>query len=807
MSTSSQIQLLAAISSVQSAFILDGDSVVAFQQLLSTLLDLTESEFGFIGEIRTSEQGQPFLKTRAVTNIAWDQESTKLYEKYAPALEFHNLNTLFGHVITSGQPVISNRPDLDPRRGGLPQGHPPLRAFLGIPLFYKEELIGMIGAANRPGGYDEALVAFLAPFLNTCAILLKGLCVSEEKNRIDRQQREQTARLQAVLDNVLDGILILDANGFIETFNTAAERLFGYPKSEVIGHNVQILFSDMYHQVSGDHTSPNHPTIPLFSYPNRDVIGRRKDGSLFPAELSITQIYINDQRLFAGIIRDQTEQKRAQASLQESEQQLRETQALARLGSLTWYFDTDHQLWSEELYRIFGYAPHSVEPNMETLYRVLHPDDAPRVREQMQTAIQGHDCFEEEFRLILPDGTIRTVLGRAVINRNLTGAPVRMRAAFLDITAERTATHSREILTYAVDHSMEGVALLDQEGRYIYLNPAHAEMYGFTVEELLGKTWQALYEPEEIRRIERDILPKLTQSGIWSGELIGRKKSGALFDVEISLCLFSGPMARGLEFMACTCRDITMRKRAENTIKRYNEDLEARVEERTTELASAYSKLQKLSQDLIRAQEYERRRIAVDLHDEIGQALTALNINLQVLKKEHPVSPPLTDSLDLSCHILNQVRELAVNLRPYSFDEFGFEEALRAYTIRQAERNNWTLDLRIEGAWEMCADETAISCFRIVQESLTNAAQHANADSVVVTLTLVNSTATLIIEDNGIGFHPRTPSAQENHRGTGLTGMQERMDLAGGKLAVTSSPGCGTRIQAELPVTRRTDHS
>ena len=117
MKASSQIALLAAISKVQSAFILDSDSVTAFQQLLNSLLELTASEYGFIGEIQRSEQKPPFLKTHAVTNIAWDQETTELYEKYAPSLEFHNFDNLFGHVITSGQPVISNRPDLDPQIG------------------------------------------------------------------------------------------------------------------------------------------------------------------------------------------------------------------------------------------------------------------------------------------------------------------------------------------------------------------------------------------------------------------------------------------------------------------------------------------------------------------------------------------------------------------------------------------------------------------------------------------------------------------------------------------------------------------
>lgn len=283
MNTSSQIKLLQAISMVQAAFILDSNSVIAFQQLLNSLLELTESEYGFIGEIRRSERGHPFLKTHAVTNIAWDQETTELYEKYAPSLEFHNLDNLFGHVITSGQPVISNRPDLDPRRGGLPKGHPPLHAFLGVPLHFGDQLIGMIGVANRPGGYDQDLLSFLVPFLNTCSVLLKGLFASDQKEQVDRQRRNQTARLQAILDNVADAVITIDSGGRIETFNRAAERIFGYSTSEVLGRKIETLIPEEYQAgpdglLKAASHADNHGLVGI----KRDIVAKKKTGRGFP---------------------------------------------------------------------------------------------------------------------------------------------------------------------------------------------------------------------------------------------------------------------------------------------------------------------------------------------------------------------------------------------------------------------------------------------------------------------------------------------------------------------------------------------
>ena len=194
------------------------------------------------------------------------------------------------------------------------------------------------------------------------------------------------------------------------------------------------------------------------------------------------------------------------------------------------------------------------------------------------------------------------------------------------------------------------------------------------------------------------------------------------------------------------------------------------------------------------------------MHDEIGQALTALNINLQVLREEHPGHISLDDCLNLTGHILNQVRELAAELRPQLLDEFGFGEALRMYAERQAERNGWQLDLKIEGDWHECTDETVVTCFRILQESLTNAAKHANASLVNVRVTFQKSVAEVRVEDTGIGFELHNPISRETMPGNGLTGMCERVELAGGTFFVQSSPGHGTRIHALIPIIRRSDH-
>jgi PAS domain S-box-containing protein len=186
-------RMLTAISEVQSLFIRDAGLRELFNGVLRNLLKLTQSEYGFIGEVLRASSGDPYLKTYAITNIAWNEETRAFYRKNAPkGMEFRNLKTLFGAVMTSGLPVIANDPSTDPRRGGLPEGHPPLRAYLGLPIHHGQQMIGMVGIANRPGGYSESVVEYPRPFLATCASLIEA-----NRNNVRCREAEESLRKQA----------------------------------------------------------------------------------------------------------------------------------------------------------------------------------------------------------------------------------------------------------------------------------------------------------------------------------------------------------------------------------------------------------------------------------------------------------------------------------------------------------------------------------------------------------------------------------------------------------------------------------
>ena len=212
--------------------------------------------------------------------------------------------------------------------------------------------------------------------------------------------------------------------------------------------------------------------------------------------------------------------------------------------------------------------------------------------------------------------------------------------------------------------------------------------------------------------------------------------------------------------------------------------------------------LQRLSRSLIDAQENERRAIARELHDELGQSLQAIKINLQTAQRyPQEGAARLVESISVVDHTIQQVRTLSVDLRPSLLDDLGLVAALEWYVERQAQRVGFDgqfvaqpPDLRFDPTVE-------IACFRVVQEALTNVARHAQARQVRVELQQQGETLQLVIRDDGVGFDVR--AAQERAiqgASFGLLGMRERVELAGGDFEINSTPTQGTEIRVRFPL-------
>ena len=213
--------------------------------------------------------------------------------------------------------------------------------------------------------------------------------------------------------------------------------------------------------------------------------------------------------------------------------------------------------------------------------------------------------------------------------------------------------------------------------------------------------------------------------------------------------------------------------------------------------------LQRLSVKLITAQEEERRIIARELHDEVGQALTAIKVELSVAQRviEAAGAPAhaLDDARSISENVLHMVRDLSHLLHPALLDDLGLTAAVEGYFKGFGKRHGLRVDLLQDRMAERLQPETEVAAFRIVQEALTNVVKHAHATSCRVYLQRLTATLLVTVEDDGVGFDPVVPGHKNAPPGLGLIGIRERVSRLGGTLRVDSAPGKGTSLTVELP--------
>lgn len=241
--------------------------------------------------------------------------------------------------------------------------------------------------------------------------------------------------------------------------------------------------------------------------------------------------------------------------------------------------------------------------------------------------------------------------------------------------------------------------------------------------------------------------------------------------------------------------DITERKQFENENIRLFEAVKLQREQ-----------LRALTARLAEAQETERKQLTRELHDQVGRNLTALGLNLNIIRTQMPDALPasgpiqarLDDSLGLVEQTTEYIRDLMTNLRPPVLDDYGIVAALRWYGDRIASRAGLTVTVQGEEPVPRLAAPVENALFRIVQEVLTNVAKHAQATEVMVTVAVDDETACLVVADDGIGFDPATLTEPAERQGWGLITMAERAEAVGGYCRVESRPGQGTRITVEI---------
>ncbi len=440
---------------------------------------------------------------------------------------------------------------------------------------------------------------------------------------------------------------------------------------------------------------------------------------------------------------------------------------------------------SPQIERTLGFTQEEWLQDPVRWYRQIHPDDKVRWSTEAARMFLTGESLRSVYRVLARNGRVVWFHCEVTMVRHPDGRPWFIHGIGFDISdlkhTEEALSRSEEMLRGIFEYAPDTMVVVGHDGRIERVNAQVEWMFGYTRDELLRQPVEALL-PERFR--ERHVAhragyvadPHLRPMGLGL-VLYGRRKDGSEFPVEIML---SPVEAESNGLVIAVIRDITRRQGAEKALREYAE------------------RMKELSRRLIAVQEAERRGIALELHDEIGQILTGLKLKLEMTGRlsDEGLRENLAEAQSLVNDLMARTRKLSLDLRPATLDHLGLLSALVRHIRQYTSQTEVRVDFRHSGLeGRRFAAELETAAFRIVQEALTNVARHSSAPEALVRIWADQHTLAAQIEDRGRGFDPEMALAAD--RSTGLAGMRERALLLGGQLTVESQPGRGARLRVE----------
>jgi len=600
------------------------------------------------------------------------------------------------------------------------------------------------------------------------------------------ERRERDAliqKLSAAVEQSSASIIITDVSGSIEYVNPAFSRVSGYSSEEAIGRNPHILKSE---ETPADVFSDMWQSILAGRIWEHELCNKRKDGSLYWETVSIAPVKneLGDITHFVGVQNDISKRRMAEESLKKYSEQYR---ALFE-NMFDIYYKSDlegHiQIVSPSCLKQTGYTQEELIGRRVTEF-YANPEERRGLLNQLMQKGQVNDF---DVVLIHRDGTPRIASVTAHLLTDEGGKPIGVEGILRDIgerkRAEEALRVSEEKFRSIAQSSYDAILITDLAGRFTYVSPADERNTGYRPEEVLGKCFLEFLPATTIPEASALFARALQGESLEGVELKAQTKDGIPFYIESNVTpIYKGDEMTGFLIIY---RNITERREAEAA----------------QELLLLQNR--ELMRQLMQVQEEERRLLARDLHDELGQLLTSINARAEYIAR-HAEGEELRG---MAKEIVRDTKAsfeashaTLMRLRPATLDALGLSAALSELTAQSKKLFGMQSSLQIEGELDYLDDRHAIAIYRLVQEGVTNAYRHGRASRVDVILKKIPPHAgrdghvQIEIIDDGKGLHVQGVS-----NGMGVIGMRERVQALGGTFLLTDIPQDGVRIEAILPL-------
>jgi PAS domain S-box-containing protein len=592
------------------------------------------------------------------------------------------------------------------------------------------------------------------------------------RKQAEEELRAKTEELNKFFDTSLDLLCIADTDGYFHKLNPEWEKTLGYNLQELEGKK----FLDFIHPDDLEGTLANISDLSS----QKDVVDfvnryRCKDGTYRWIEWRSTPV----GKLIFAAARDITERKQAEEALRESHEQLKKVLEVETVGVMFWDLTTGCMTNANDAFlNLMGYSRLEVEARELTWQKLTPPEyveaSLAEIRKFQATGRVGP--YEKEY--LRKDGTRQWL----VFAGSSLGGNTCVEFC-VDISgrkqAEKALMESEERYRLVQENSMDAILFTAPDGTIFSANPAACKMFKRTEEEICSIGRNGLVDINDPRL--PILLEERVRTGKARGELMMIRKDGTKFPVELSTSVFVDHNNEKRTSMII--RDITERIHAEEEIIKSKEQLEL------------------LYKHINDVREEERTSISREIHDDLGQSLAGLKIDLIGMKEnlDKTSKQKMTKAISLVSDTIKSVQKLASQLRPQMLDELGLSSAIEWHANEFIKRTGIKCKLELEDIEDL-EGNIPISMFRIFQASLTNIMLHSKATSISVKLATNDEMLLLSVIDDGIGI---TPEQINSTKSFGITGMRERANQINGKFEIHSEVNKGTEIIVTVPLKRQ----